>query len=285
VTDRVEHDPTGRAEAFRPPRADELSERDWARLRSGLTAAVDGLDGTIETGLRLAEISREARDEPHVADGEIWYEATGVPLALALRPEMAAALVCVSLGSPAPDQPAPDLSDVDLAVLDVWARQALQAIAASFQVATGVGARRRAGPSEELAQGDRGCVAADLAWAGDRPAGSILLSRQLVCADEPTGPALAETPELLLGAPVTVCATIDGPRLPLVELLGLEVGDVVLLGPKGELEVSLAVGSLPIATGRPGARSERMAVRLTRIAVLLHRTEMPRPGGETPDAG
>jgi len=273
-------------EPFRPPGLDELSAAERAGLRSRLTGAVDGWRWATELGLRLTSLD-QAAEGPSPGDAAIAYVAHDAPLALAVEPEPAVAVVCLSLGGSPPTGPSPALSAVDLAVLDLWARGALGGIARALDVPAG-GEARRLRSGERPAPPDAGpLLAASLSWAGDRPAGWLLIPARLGRREpDAGGPTLGEAPAALLEAPVALAAHIDGPALPLSELLTLEPGDLVLLGRKSSVEVTLGVADTTLAAGRPGAQGDRMAVRITRTWQTPQPTsEITEPGGETPDGG
>ena len=73
----------------------------------------------------------------------------------------------------------------------------------------------------------------------------------------------ASTPAHMTEVPVDVRARFDSVEVPLAQLLDLEVGDVVPLGPVRSSKVTLVVDKTPIAHARFGRNYERLAVRLT----------------------
>lgn len=270
-----------RVERFRPPAADAPSARERERLRARLEGAVGRWRWATELGLRIAGLEAPSRAN---AGGAICWRAEAAPLALMLEAEPAAALVCLNVGAELPEAPQTRLSEVDAAVLDLWARRALTAVGAALDGAlTGEVRRLAAG---EAAHGDQPLIAATLAWAGERSAGSLLAGAALAQRQSEPGVALGARPEALLDAPVRLGARIDGPELPLAELLTLSEGDVVLLGRKTAIEVALAAADVTVATGRPGAQGGRMAVRLSWTCDALQRAgEMTEAGGEMTDGG
>ncbi len=266
---------------FRPPAADAPSARERERLRARLEGAVGRWRWATELGLRVTGLEAACGAD---AGGAICWRADGAPLVLTLEAEPAAALVCLSVGAELPQAPETRLSEVDGAVLDVWARRALTAVGAALDGAV-MGEVQRI-PAGAAADADQPMVAAMLAWAGERPAGTLLVGRAPAQAQREPGAALGDRPGALLGAPVRLAARIDGPELPLAELLTLGEGDVVLLGRKAAIEVSLAAGDVTVATGRPGAQGARMAVRLSWTCDALERAgEMTDGGGEMTDGG
>ncbi|MEA3402464.1 MAG: FliM/FliN family flagellar motor C-terminal domain-containing protein [Armatimonadota bacterium] len=276
-------DPDTPVEPFRPRPVEDLSSAEWSRLRSRLAGAVAGWRRSTETGLRLDEMRRVA-GEPPSPEG-VWYVAGGVPLALCLDRTLSAALVCLSLGSPPPDEPQDKLTETDLAVLDVWAREAVPEVAGALDASAGPPTRVTAAEAAELMRGEEPLAVGDLRWASGRPGGAVVVARALARSDaEADGRALADYPDALLRAPVAVDAVVAGPELPLAELLSLEAGDVVLLGLKSEVQVTLSVGGTAAAVGRPGVQGGKMAVRITRGPDTTG-TFQPLTGSETSDGG
>ncbi len=264
-----------RFEPLRPPAADTPNTRERARLRARLDGGVGRWRWATELGLRLTAI-----EAPACADGTalLCWRAEAMPLALTLEAEVAAALVCLSLGAEPPDELQTRLSSVDLAVLDVWARHALAAIGMALDGAV-TGEVRRVSTEARADDGDEAMIAAKLAWAGERPAGRLLVGLEAALGEREVGTALGDRPGALLGAPVSLTARIEGPELPLAELLTLGTGDVVLLGRKSAIEVALTAGDVTVARGRPGAQAGRMAVRLSWTCDALRGT------GDTMEAG
>lgn len=99
--------------------------------------------------------------------------------------------------------------------------------------------------------------------ADDGLAGLVVVARDRVRSrSEGGGRTLASAPGALLGASVALDAVVGGPFVPLSELLQIEPGDVLLLGPKAQAEATLQEGGRRFAVGRPGAKSGRRALRL-----------------------
>lgn len=254
---------------LRLPRVDEPTPADLHAARTRLRGAVDGLCWATELGLRMVALEPLAPGALPPADDCVAYAADGGPVLLLAR-AAAVGVVRLSLGGEAgaAADGAADLTAVDLAVLDLWARSALQALAAVLGLDDSA-PQRVDGPATGLAATDARLVAR-LAWAGDRPAGALVFAARLARTRRAEhGPTLAQRPTALLGATVTLAAHISGPPVPLAELLGLEVGDVVLLGSKTALEVELAADGETIALGRPGAQGGRMAVRIGWLSEAL----------------
>jgi len=270
-----------RIERFRPPAADAPSARERERLRGRIEGAVGRWRWATELGLRVTGLEAPARPD---AGAAVCWRAEAAPLVLMLEAEPAAALVCLSVGAEPPSRPETRLSAVDVAVLDLWARRALAAVGTALDGAvTGEVQRVSVGVR---ADGDEPMIAATLAWAGERPAGRLLVGPAPARGEREPRAALGDRPGALLGAPVRLGARIDGPELPLAELLTLGKGDVVLLGRKTAVEVALDAGDVTVATGRPGSQGGRMAVRLSWTWEALERAgDMTEAGGEMTDGG
>lgn len=262
-------------EALRPPPVEELTVGERGRLRAALGGAVESWPRADAIGLRVAQLRRAAA--PEVGDGGAWFRAAGAPVALGLTPRAAVSLVCVSLGAAMPAEPKDRLSGMDVAVLEAWAGRALPALAEALGV----------GPAEELER-VRGCprglagvegevVVGELAFAGEVPAGTILVAAEHARGGEAGGRAtLGDHPGALLRARVMAEAVIRTGGVALAELLALEVGDVLVLGPKGEVEAQLVAGGAVVGAGRPGARGGARAVR---IGGCAPGEDASRPGG------
>lgn len=204
----------------------------------------------------MASSPFEPLDEATVADGLVWYEAGSGEVALGLEPGFAVAMVCRSLGAPLREDVPRELSEVDLAVLDVWAREALTILAQAVMDGAAPTVRRVQSPSLQ------GAIAvAELYWASGRSAGTIALSCDLA-DDREQGRSLAQAPGLLADVAVRLEATIGGPRLHLAEVIDLEPGDAVRLGQKGDVMVTLSAGGRIVASGRPGVQDRCLAVRV-----------------------
>lgn len=258
----VEPDVT--ATPYRPPSVEELSRAEREHLRSTLSRAVDGWDGAAETGLQLDRIRVVAEaDDPGRIEGSVQYTATGSGMALCLSPKLCAALVCVGLGVASDDGDGP-LTATDLAVLDLWARSALRSAALALEVGK-PGAVTRSGGIAKLFEAD-GTIVCEFRFkaGGEESAAFLAVERGLIRPrDRGHCGALAEHAELLLGVSVPVEAIIEGPALPVRELLGIEAGDVLLLGSTGRTRTWLLAGETQLTAGRPGVKSGRRAVRLT----------------------
>ncbi|MGD9498211.1 MAG: FliM/FliN family flagellar motor switch protein [Armatimonadota bacterium] len=250
-----------RVEPFRPRGVHELSGAERSLLHTRLTAAIDGWPWAAELGLRLTSLAPAGGDGAP-ACGAVHYAAAPASPRLVLEAELAVALVCLSLGGAPPDDGEPTLSAVDLAVLDLWAHRALRAVERELDVPAYASVRRLG--TDELAAPGSGAslLVGTLTWAGERPAGRLLLPAALGRRAAADGRRLGDSPDALIAAPVTLAAQIGVAPVPLAELLALQPGDVLLLGHKGAVEVTLQTGSMAVAVGRPGAHGGLMAVRV-----------------------
>jgi len=248
---------------FRPPAVEALTARERSRLRDRLEGGVARWRWATELGLRVTALDQVGAGSRADDDQLVGWCARLQPLALWLHPELAAAIVCLSVGAPLPRQPQSRLTEVDLAVLDLWAHQALGVLGSALDEPL-IGEVDHIDQHAGASCGDKKpMVLAELTWAGERPAGALLIASRPARFTRETGPTLGDFPEVLAQAPVTLDARLDGPRLALADLLTLGCGDVVLLGRKAAVEVGLFAGDTMVARGRPGARGSRMAVRLT----------------------
>lgn len=256
---------------LRPPGADEPTPADLSAVCAGLRSVVDNWQWAVELGLRMTALEPLPPGAEPDGDHCVAY-AIGGGSALLLRAEVAAGIVRLSLGGAAdaaPDGPGDHLSAVDLAVLDVWAQAAVGAVAGVLGVDDPT--PRRIYPPPVAARDAPPRLLGRLSWAGERPAGALVFAAHLARRrPREHGPALGERPAALLHATVRLSAQISGPPVPLAELLALEVGDVVLLGPKTALEVRVDAAGETVALGRPGAQGERMAVRIAWLSEALY---------------
>ena len=63
-------------------------------------------------------------------------------------------------------------------------------------------------------------------------------------------------------------ARLAATQVPIADLLMAAEGDVVLLGTGPDQPVALFAADTRVATGRPGVRSGRMAIRVDRVEGL-----------------
>jgi hypothetical protein len=94
---------------------------------------------------------------------------------------------------------------------------------------------------------------------------SLDLLRPLLPSARPLSKALDRA--LVAGAEVTLEAVLRGPILTAGQLLGLEPGDIVCLGQRGQ-DALLQVEGVTIGTGRPGAQAGRLAVNINTISTF-----------------
>ncbi|MFW5867494.1 MAG: FliM/FliN family flagellar motor switch protein [Armatimonadota bacterium] len=265
----IEH--CGKAELFRPPPVERLTERERGRLRTTLTRVVDSWRGAAEIGLRPGEM-HSGGDAECCSDrtDELWFRAGGTTVVLGLTPHAAISLLCVNLGAKMPEAPEPALSAVDLALIDAWAARALPALVSALNAGP-CGEIRRGPGSEALGQG--ATVTAGLTFAGEMAAGRIIIGSEIARHDgETAGGTLGDYPDLVMHTRLTVQATIVAEAVPIPELLELECGDVLLLGDKKAVEAELRAGDSVVAAGRPGAREGVRALRI-KGAVLNDRED------------
>ena len=267
----MEAEAGAQVQPLRLPRAEDLMQREREALSRALRAATESWPPAAALGLALERtLSARTPEELPAMPGAVTYRLADAPVLMAVQAELAAALVCLSLGGPPPAEVDADLTPVDLAVLDASVGPALAAVAASLGLPEGEGVERLALGAREAALELGGPVAGGLLRA-PRVAGRALV----VVAQEAVrqalarpGPTLADDPRALLGARVEVEARIAGARVPLAEMLAVEVGDVVLLDGPISRQVGVYVGGRQVARGRPGAKGGRMAVRITDVQDL-----------------
>ncbi len=246
--------PDGRARPLRPPAVNDLPAPALHSLGTKVSDAVRGWPQSAEAALAISPF--ETFGDATLADGLVWYEAGSGEVALGLEPGFAVAMVCRSLGAPLREDVPPELSEVDLAVLDVWARKALAILAQAVMDGAAPAVRRVQSPSLQDT-----IAVAELSWASGRRAGTIALSRDLA-DDREQCRSLAQAPELLADVAVRLEATIGGPRLRLAQVIDLEPGDAVRLGRKGDVTVTLSADGCMVASGRPGVQDRCLAVRV-----------------------
>lgn len=271
-------DDNDRYERYVPPAADDLNASEWARLRSRLSGVVDGWAWSTETGLRLADIER--LDDMPTDGGRVWYEAQDEPLALGLTETLSDALVALTLGGGVPDGPRAKLTGVDLAVLDLWAGRALEAVAGALALAP-TRVRRFGGPPAGMSVAEPPLAGVRLQWAGKADGGRLVVGLSAVRGGDTEERArLGERPGPLLEVAVRVAARMRGPDLSLADVVELEVGDVIVMGDKDEVRVDLHVGEARVAHGRPGVRGGQMAVRVIEGASGGRLPNTTQTGGE-----
>ncbi len=252
-------------ERYLPPSVDELTAPEQERLLSRLSDAVEAWDGTVETGLCLEQlITVEGVHALPALDAAVEYCASEAGVALALPPALCGALVNLTLGAPA-EGPKRKLTATDLAILDLWARKAVHGIVQVLSAGVQDKTVRRRGAIQRLArEGDM--VIGQLTWAAadEERAGLVVFPKELATSREEDGGrvTLADTPQALLRGTVRMEAMIGGPALPMRELLGVEAGDVLLLGRKRDVEAELCLEGRRLAVGRPGGKSTSRAIRI-----------------------
>jgi flagellar motor switch/type III secretory pathway protein FliN len=263
--------PDAALQPIRLPRADELTRREQQalrrRLRDALAGWLDDAEGRV--GLHMTLRADGSEQVPALPEA-LTYRLQQAPVLISVQPELAAALVCVSLGDSAPREVDAHLTPVDLAVLEVTILPALEALAAALSLPAGGPLQRLGlGAREAAAQLDGPAVGALLHSPHLAGGGLVLVAQEAVRqALAQPGPSLADDPRPLLQARVTAEARVSGARVPLVEMLAAEAGDVVLLDGPISREIRLFVGDTEVARGRPGARSGRMAVRITAAGTI-----------------
>lgn len=249
--------PDAEVTPLRPPAADEPAERQLRELAAALSSALATWGGAGLMGMQLAQVTRaSAPDQLCAAAGAVAWRMQA--LGVALPPALAASLVCLSLGGQPDDEGGP-LTGLDLAVLDIWARRALGAVAERLELEPG--AAERASIAEMRAEWPGPTAVAHVPSA----AGEALLLLgwdQVARVRGAGGPRLGDHPGLLRGLRVPVEARLGGADLPLADLLAAAEGDVVMLGGQADAAVGLYVGGHRIARGRPGVRSGKMAMKV-----------------------
>lgn len=250
--------------AFRPPPVEELTDEERGRLRETVGGVVEAWRGGVEIGLEVGGVRQvQAGDDAGEAPGDVWFVAQGAPVALGLSQEAAAGLLCVNLGAPMRDTSDPNLSEIDCALLDAWASRALPELVNALGAGPAGKALRRNTRPPDLTAKAGGAVAADLTFAAGRRAGTILIGAEIARANEGEPcETFADHLNLLLHAGLRVDAHIVAEAVPLRELLALETGDVLLLGDKATVLAELTAGEGAVASGRPGARAGRRAIRI-----------------------
>ncbi len=248
---------------FRPPPVEALSDEQQRLLQTRLSGAVESWAGALSIGLRVARVSREpTAREAGALQADLWYHTGGASVAVGLTGICAASLLCVNLGGPAPDDARPSFTEIDLALLDAWAQRSLSQVARALDADAPVSVSRGGGLPDDLA--DEAIIVAELTFAADRPAGVVVLDPELTPQHrgEPSA-RLADYPEHLLSAAIRADAIITTEPVPIRDLLQLEPGDVLLVGDQDEIRAQVRAGGSTMAAGRPGARADLRAVRIT----------------------
>lgn len=273
-------EPGVHAERYRPPPVNALSRSEHERLHSCLSGAVSAWEGAAETGLRLDRLTEvECADDLPTIGRSVEYAARDAGLSLILAPALCGAVICASLGT-APEDDERPLTETDLAILDLWAQRALRRVGRALGTEAVGGVTRRAGATSELLEAD-GLVVGELAHncTGGAPVGLVGVEREMARSrSDDEGRTLADAPEILLAGSIRFDAVIAGPSLPINDLLGIEEGDLLLLGPKTGTEAALTVEDRQFAAGRPGAKSGRRALRLTRQKTVTQAEEIDEWG-------
>lgn len=253
------------AARFRPPAEHLLTGDERTRLRVALSAVVDALPGATELGLRLTGI-----DQRELAAEACAIHYRGGEMMLALCPRAAAGLVCYALGGAVSPGSEVALSEIDLALLDAWAGEALPTLGRSLAIAVPEVVRCRPGTPD-------GCVAvAELCFAGDEPAGMVVFDAGTTRRRGEREGTLGDDASCLRDVKARVAVEIPEVRLTLVELLGIGPGDVLVLGRKSEMRGEMRAGALLLGSGRPGARSGSRALRLVKSDTEQQRAEQSR---------
>ena len=253
------------ATAFRPPAVEELTDAERRSLRAKLGEVVEGWPGGAEIGVQVSAVTRippgaQFREGDHCA---AWYRTAGAAVALGLHADAAVRLLCANLGAPVDADAPGTLSELDLALLDAWAAQALPEVASTLFGRPSGEVLRPGNAPDDLAGGGA-LLVAELMHAGERAAGVLLLGEELLPQQTPLDrTTLGDDPGLLLNATLDVEALIATDGVPVAELLQIEPGDVLVVGDKQAVEARLAVGEMLLARARPGARSGVRALRIT----------------------
>lgn len=250
---------------LRLPAAEELSTAQRTQLRERLTAALAAWEGAGLVGITLGKVERVPHPQSvnFPPDVVAWANPWA---ALILPPAVAAALVCVNLGS-TPDVLGQALTTVDLAVLDVWARRALQQVVGCLRLPPGD--VNRAQPHEVMANWSSSALLAQL----DTPAGEaalIIAWPQALPGQASGGRRSTQRPQWLLGIRVSAEVRLQAAEVPLADLVAASVGDVLLLGPSSEVDVGLYVGGQRVARGRPGVRGGHLAMKVEHLDQHAH---------------
>lgn len=254
------HGPEVGVTPLRPPTADELTQFQRLGLRQVLRAALAAWTGAELMGMQVGEIERAtAATRPVAEEGAAAWRTD--ELALVLPRALAAALVCLSVGGQ-PDPTEGPLSELDLAVLDVWASQALAELAGRLGLEPT--AVERGNALQVLADWRWPAVLAHLPSAAGE-ALVLIPSSALVPRAGGGGARGSDRLRLLHSVRVPIEVRLAGAQLPLADLIAAGPGDVVLIGRGAEAEVGLYVGGQCTAHGRPGVRSGRLAMRIERL--------------------
>lgn len=248
------------------PDATDLTAAQWKAMRQSVVSATSAWPHADLMTMRAANTTRIASaDELHLAAGAALWLAPRAPALIALPPRLAACLVVLTVGGkPTADEDGP-LTTLDLAVLDTWASETLRDALARLGL-DGAEVRRIAPDSlSETMQ------LPALATTVDSAVGEAKLIVGLQALREamtPTGPRIGDSPHVLLGIRIRAEARLAGADVPLADLLTAGVGDVVVLGEIATQPVGLYVAGREVASGRPGMRGGRAAMRIEHVEDL-----------------
>ncbi|MCD6359916.1 MAG: FliM/FliN family flagellar motor switch protein [Armatimonadetes bacterium] len=246
---------------LRPPSADELTSRQRRELSEALAAAISSWPGAGLMGMQLRRVAvLSSADLPSVSGAVAWRSEPPAVTASLAAP-LAASLVCLEVGGQ-PDDGTGPLTGVDMAILDTWARRALDVVMRRLGLEidevlrSDSPAEMSPAPSPELA------LVAEI----DSAAGDALVAadwKLVAGAQAGDGSRLGDRRGLFDDVRVEVEARMTGASVPLTDLLAATEGDVVLLGTGADRQVELMVAGVSVARGRPGVKSGMMAVKIS----------------------
>jgi flagellar motor switch protein FliM len=207
------------------------------------------------------------------------------------EPESAIAAVQAALGMPVSEDERIDtsreLSYIERRMMGRILEALLRPVAERFQLSVEglsiaekpdeIGSWEDEGPD---ADAHRLCVDLNLTAAG-RTSNLTLYMPGFLPAEvdlDETGPDVS-SPGFMHEVAVDVRALFDAVQVPLSDLLDIEVGDILPLGPVRSSRVTLVVDQTPVAHAKLGRNYERLAVRLTD---MIAHEELGEPSHEQP---
>jgi hypothetical protein len=258
------------AQTYRPSAVDELSPREIALLQAGLHEAQSGLQDTwtsfLGRGATLAAPALTTQPQDSAADCAVHRWHCGAWRGDAqMPPRLEQAIAAAACGFDAVEGEAVALTALETAILQTVLTATLRSLASDLALGqmTDITWRPGAGPG----QAQSVWIATDARVGPVR--GTIRWSLPMSMVRRAPEPQRKRDQERLWAmlrsekAQVEICAV--GPEMTVAEIADLEPGDVVLLGQSALAEVGVIIAGRQVARAQPGAKGDRLALRITGI--------------------
>ena len=255
------------ASAYCPPSVAALSARECAEARATLQSAETRLREVWRSYLGLqAGLAKCDLADTDSADGALTWQCGAWAGRVWCGAELQRAIVAAATGFDAPvGECAGPLGPVETAVVQTVLAAVLRTLLEAFGLPTREPVRWR-GPWAH--EGDDGLIVRASASAAGLT-GQIAWQLPLAAIRRPPAPQTSEQQarlrDTVSAVPVTVQATVTGPRLTTDDIARLAPGDIVLLGGQSMEQVSVVASERPIAHGQPGFRNDKLAIRITEM--------------------